>query len=150
MWCCGNKVGSRITLLSKNSKYTALIWQKLTKTANHPKGNRHLEKNVTLYDNNISLCTVESSDPELWDLNIKHSEGVILVIEAEDLRTPEVQNFIQEISKQNLLVLCNTQNIGDTAVEESTDEHVKYIVCDIEGWKGLDSGLSWLSNSISV
>ncbi|KRH91710.1 hypothetical protein M153_30908000475 [Pseudoloma neurophilia] len=148
MRCCESKIKSRITVLSKNNKYSTIVWQKLAKSNDVPQRNSHLEKNIYLNNLKVCLCTVDSTDLDIWEKNVKYSEGVILIIEAYEINSPEVQNFISDLNKQIILVLCNTTNIGDTNIDDSPDSQTKYLVCDIESWKGPDQGLSWLTESI--
>lgn len=150
MWCCEDEKCSRVILLSKNNQFTSILWQKLTKSKSQIKLNQHNEQNIFLNGKKISLCTVENNDPELWELNAKHSEGVILIAELDEVEKPEFSIFIEENSRHNMLVLCHTSNIGDGIPPPSKGNYLKYQVCDVIGGKGVDQGLDWLSQSIQV
>lgn len=148
MQCCTNPSHSRVTILGQDNKNITILWQKLTKTTNHPKQNRHLEKTIKLHDSRISLCSVESTENSLWELNMRHSEGVILVIDEKELVSDQVSKFINETDKFYLLILCNTKNIGDFKTNKPKNDLVKIHPCSIDEWKGVDEGLKWLTNCL--
>jgi len=117
MWCCNSKINSRVTIIGKNNKNSTIVWQKLTKLKSISIPNYHLEKSINLNNKKISLCTLETQDLALWEINIKHSEGIILVIDATESASEEVRMFIEEAQICYVLVLCHTKNIYTTTAK---------------------------------
>merc|ERR1711953_483327 len=147
MDCCKKSYDARVSVLGNDVKYVTVLWQKLTKKDILLKQNIHLEEKVDINNMYIHLNYVESSVDQIRKLNIRHSDGIILVVDADKRNSDEIKNLLNSLINIRVLVLCNTKNMGDTIITNNK-EHIKMVACDIEEWKCVNQGLEWLTGCL--